>query len=244
MRFIALTGFMALLAIGSVACGDDEGPGSADAGSGLDAQAPDAERPRSLCPVFDGPSCESQQACVEQSEFNNGEFQTVTESCVFCREFSASVCTFGECELREDLEEAELLVPSGGATLTVNLGGIASETSIIAALALQAETAGGETLDCDAFRTGSQALLDNACVNRVEVRTKDTDGVSESHTLSFSRFGGDRDIVFVAYAFSQPEAASEPLGVYCTRARVPAEPEGGTFQVPSEPGFELMTDLR
>lgn len=247
MKLSELFGYFALgalLAASPLGCGDSNDNGTGlDAGPTADASAPDAQIPRSLCPHPDypNPECGDQAACVTAA----GEsFTEVTETCEFCRPFSASVCTFGQCELREDLAEGGLLVPSGGASLTVNLGGLAGASAFLAALALQAETTGGERLTCDGFRDGSQTLIDNDCTNIVETRTTEVDGVTESHTLSFSRFPGDREILFVAYAFADPDAATAPIGVYCTRQRVPAEPADGTFVVPSEDGFELMTDLR
>jgi len=245
MKIWVLTAWTSFAVACAIGCGsdDDVGTGVVDAGEPEpDVGTVDAGRPRGLCPEFANPSCSDQQTCVEQSDFNNGQFQEVSTSCTFCRPLSASVCTFGSCELREEFERDLQLVPSGGAQLTVNLGNVEARTTSLVAIALQAETAGGQMLSCDDFRGGDTALLDDGCTNIVEVRIRDgVDG--DSQTFSLSRFGGDRDIVYLVYAFEQPEAKGDPIGVYCTRQFTPVDTQGGVFDVPPEADFEVMQEL-
>lgn len=242
MKFVARTALMALLPLGFAACGDSESNPGLDAGGGggLDASTPDAERPRSLCPVFENPSCTTQAACVEQSSFGNGQFTEVSEDCDFCPPFSGTVCTFGECELREDLSETDLLFDTG-LTAQVPTGGLFARISVLVGIAIQAETAGGEMASCDEVRAGNFDFR-NACVNIVDVRTVPNGGGSETFAVTFNRIPADRDTLFVVYGFENPDASEEPIGVYCTKQAVPA-PTGQAFEIDSEPNFAFMQPL-
>lgn len=247
MKLTELSGCLALgalLALAPLACGDSDSGTGLDAGPTADANAPDAQIPRALCPApeYPNPECTSQDDCVAQSEFNMGMFSTVSEPCDdnACPEFSASVCTFGQCELREDLAENDGLIETG-ALVQVPTGGLFDSIAVLVGIAVQAETAGGAFGECDQVRAGS-FNLDSQCTNIVDVRTVPNGGGSETFPVTFNRIPAEREIMFIVYGHANPDASDAPIGVYCTKQMVP-EPSAERVEVDSEPGFGFMQPI-
>jgi len=240
LRILALG---ALLTSSPLACGDSENETRPDATVIVDASQPDAQVPRAFCvaPEFTNPECQTQSDCVERSD----EVLEEVPGCEgdLCRGYAASVCTFGECELREDLENEQNLYTTG-INVVVNTGGLQNDLSRLLGLAIPAETVGGETVTCDGVRDGTLDLL-SSCLNVVDVRLENPPqaGTGDSIVVGFNRVPADREMLFIVYGYPSSDATGLPIGLYCTRQRVPA-PQPEAFRVDAEPNFPEMLDLR
>lgn len=220
-----------LPAVGLLACGDDgndagsgtaNGPGTADMG-GPGADMGQALPPVGVCPdqqAIDDPMFGLEDTCTQTSECFLGTDDFLTErDCDFCVPFAPRTqCSYYECERtasanREDQVQA--------ANINVTTSQV-SNLSHLVLIAIQQETSGGARLSCEGDVAPDLAGFDftNPCYNILDVDLFQADSVvgggGDTFLVQSTRFSNDRDVMFLIYAFDNPRAQGDPLGVYCT----------------------------
>lgn len=232
IRMRALWALPALALLTAVACsedanGIDNGNTNGTGNGEIDLGPPDLGPPVTLCPTAPyGPECSDQTDCAEYQ---------ASETCAECPGFNEEFfCSYddqthGGCERVPSSDRQGVVV---NVPVTVE-GTLSSRIEFFVAVAVAAETSGGDSIDCDAFYADPLGFDPNASCQNValSVRVSKSSADRGSFFLTqFTRIPPLRDYLFVIYGFESDDFTAEPIGVYCTM------PEDGPIPDPDVDG--------
>ena len=209
------------LALGGCSSSDDDSR-STDAGPLSDVGATDAGRERGICPKFNNPECNQQDAC--------GELRAPEPSCTGCRPFSPEfTCDFGECR--------NLTPPGNIHQIGFSVGALRNRFKSFTATLVSQTTAGGATITCEDVYA-DQIDLDDGCYNVVQSQGKDSD---QQETEFFPFYSGTPSgkVLIILWGYAEEvHQQTDPVGISCTPAEIGADGLPGCSHAPASPCLE------